>query len=95
MDEFMMFTIYVEGLNALLSAALLYVYAQNYRSLKSSVGLGLMVFSFVLLLQNAGGIFLHFSSGEVYAKMVATQVFALKAIESIALIALAYSVWKD
>lgn len=95
MDEFMMFTIYAEGLNALLAAGLLYVYAQNYRALKSSVGLGLVIFSFVLLVQNLGGIFLHFSSGEVYAKMVATQVFALKFIETIALLALAYAAWKE
>ncbi|QQR93053.1 MAG: hypothetical protein IPJ89_02315 [Candidatus Iainarchaeum archaeon] len=95
MDEFMMYTIYVEGFNALLSVALLYIYAQNYRALKSSVGMGLMIFSFVLFLQNAGGILLHFTSGEVYTTMVATQVFALKLIEGIALIALAYSAWKE
>ncbi len=95
MEEFMMWTIYLEGLNALLSLGLLYVYAQNYRALKSSVGLGLMIFSLVLLLQNTGGIFLHFSSGEVYAKMVATQVFGLKLVESLALLVLSYTAWKN
>lgn len=95
MDEFMMFTIYLEGLNALLSLGLLSIYTQNYRALKSSVGMGLMIFALVILLQNAGGIILHFTSGEVYASMVATQVFGLKLIESIALVALAYSAWKE
>lgn len=95
MDEFMMYTIYVEGFNALLSVALLYIYTQNYRALKSSVGMGLVIFSFVLLVHNLGGILLHFTSGEVYAKMVATQVFALKLIETIALLALSYAAWKD
>jgi hypothetical protein len=85
----------LEGLNALLSLALLYVYAQNYRALKSGVGMGLLIFSFVLLLQNAAGLYLHFTSGEVYASMVATQVFALKLVETIALIVLAYTAWKE
>lgn len=91
----MMFTIYLEGLNALLSLALLAAYTQNYRALKSNVGMGLMIFAFVLLLQNAAGLYLHFTSGDIYAPMAAAEVFGLKGIETVALIILAYTAWKE
>ncbi len=90
-----MLTIYLEGLNALLTAYLLSVYIPNYRVLKSGVGLGLCVFAGLLLLQNAAGLFLHFTSGEIYVKMLATQVFVLKLIETCALIVLSYTAWKE
>lgn len=90
-----MFTLYLEGLNALLLLGLGSIYWQNYRALPTLVGAGLLVFSLILLLQNGAGIFLHFTGGELYGAMAATHVFVLKLIETLALAFLAYSAWKE
>ena len=95
MDEFMMGLIYLEGINLLLSAALLWVFAQNYRVLKTTPGMGLVLFSAVLFIQNLIGVYLHYTTGEFYAKMLATHAFGLEAVEMIALAVLTYSAWKD
>ncbi len=95
MDEFMMYTLYLEGLNTIFLAGLLYIYIPNYKALKSLTGAGLILFSLVLLIQNLAGIFLHFTGGELYAKMLAVQVFGLKLIETIAILVLSYSAWKE
>jgi len=95
MEEFMMGLIYLEGLNVLLSAGLLWLYAQNYQALRSAPGMGLVVFSFVLFVQNAAGLYLHFTTGEFYAKMLATHAFGLELVETLALGVLAYTGWKD
>ncbi len=95
MDELMMGLIYLEGLNVLLSAVLLWLYAQNYRALRSAPGMGLVVFAFVLFVQNAVGLYLHYTTGEFYAKMLATHAFGLELVETLALAVLAYSGWKD
>jgi hypothetical protein len=95
MEELMMATIYVEIINAALALFLVYVYYQNYRVLKSNTGAGLLVFASVLLLENLAGLYLHFSTGEFYAKMVATHVFVLKSVELLALAALSYTAWKE
>lgn len=95
MDELMMGLIYVEGLNVLLSAGLLALYAQNYRALKSAPGMGLVLFAFVLFVQNGIGLYLHFTTGEFYAKMLATHAFGLELVETLALAVLAYTGWKE
>ena len=95
MEEIMMYTIYLEGLNSLLLIVLLNMYLQNYRALKSAAGVGLMVFAGLLLIQNLVGIYLHLTTGEFYALMHASQVFVLKLIETVGLGILAYSAWKE
>ncbi len=95
MDEFMMGLIYLEGLNVVLSAGLLYLYYQNHRVLKTTPGFGLLIFSLVLFIQNAAGLYLHYTTGEFYAKMLATHAFGLELVETLALAVLAYTAWKE
>ena len=95
MEEYMMYTLYLEGINTLLLLVLLYVYGSNYRALKTMAGAGLILFSLVLLIQNLAGIFLHFTGGELYGKMAAMHVFILKLVETLALSVLTYSAWKE
>lgn len=95
MEDMMMNLIYVEGVNLILSAFLLYVYFQNYRTLKSTAGMGLLLFSGVLFIQNLAGVYLHLTTGEFYAHMLATHGFFLEGIETIALIVLSYTAWKE
>lgn len=95
MDEFMMYTLYLEGLNAVLLLGLLFVYVPNYRALQSMTGAGLILFSLVLLIQNLAGIYLHLTGGELYGKMAVLHVFGLKVLETIALGMLVYSAWKE
>lgn len=95
MDELMMGLIYLEGLNAVLAAILLWLFAQNYRALKSTAGLGLLLFSVVFFLQNVSGTYLHFTTGEFYAKMIATHAFMLELVETVALAALLYTTWNE
>lgn len=95
MDEFMMINLALEALNGLLLIGLLTVYVPNYRTLPSISGMGLIVFSSLLLLQNIVGIFLHFSGQGLYEKMASVQECGLQLIETIALLVLAYSTWKE
>lgn len=95
MDELMMGLIYVEGINVALSVVLVVLYYQNYRALRSAAGLGLLVFSLVFLVQNGAGLYLHYTTGEFYAKMLATHAFVLELVETLALAALAYTGWKE
>ncbi len=90
-----MYTLYLEGINTLILAGLLTVYVSNYKALRSLSGLGLIVFSLLLLVQNLAGIYLHFTGGELYDKMSSLHVFGLKVLETMALIILAYSAWKE
>ena len=95
MYEFMMYTLYLEVLNVLLLLGLLTRYIPNYRALHSMTGLGLILFSVVLLIQNAVGLFFHFSGWELDTKMSAIQEWGLQLIETLALLVLIYSAWKE
>ena len=95
MHELMSFSIALELVNSILLIGLLWVYYQNYQALKLPEAMGMMVFAFVLLLQNLAGLYFHFSMGEFYIAELASQILILELIETIALAVLSYTAWKE
>ena len=60
-------TVVFEVLNILLLLFLLSVYLNNYRQIKTSIGLGLIIFSALLLMQNAMAVYFHFAMVDYYS----------------------------
>ncbi|MBI4043843.1 MAG: hypothetical protein HY393_03485 [Candidatus Diapherotrites archaeon] len=87
-------TVALEILNVVLLVGLLYVFMQNYRSMKTHFGLGLILFAGILLLQNLAALGFHWFMVAYYTKEVAFHALALKALESAALIVLSWITWK-
>lgn len=85
----------LEAINSVLLVLLLYVYVGNYRQMKSSLGLGLAVFAFFLLLQNVLGIYFHLMMVDYYSKDVMGQAFLITAAQTIALAVLAWVTYRE
>ena len=91
----MEFAIILELLNAAMLVALLYVYVQNYRQMKNAFVLGLIIFAFFLLAQNAVAIYFHIVMIDYYSKDVMAQAFWMTAMQSVGLAALLWATWKQ
>ncbi len=85
----------LEALNAVLLLALLYVYVQNYREMKTNFGLGLIIFAAFLLLQNLVALYFHLMMVEFYSAAVMGHALVLNALQFAALVALNYVTWKE
>lgn len=80
------------GLNALLLLALSAVWVRNYRTFRTPMTLGLLVFALVLLVENAVAIYFFFSMSMFYSGDPAVQqaVLVLRALQFVALVFLTY-----
>lgn len=85
----------LEILNSALVLLLLRVYLQNYREMKTVFGLGLIVFSFFLLLQNLISIYFHLMMIDYYSKEVMQHAFIITAAQTAALAVLAWVTYKE
>ncbi|HLC79173.1 MAG TPA: hypothetical protein VJG83_01965 [archaeon] len=88
-------TVVVELVNIILLAFLLIVYANNYRQMRSALGLGLVVFAAFLLAQNLIAVYFHFSMIDYYSNEVMQHAFILSSVQTVALAALAWVTWKE
>ena len=88
-------TVIFEIVNVVLLLFLLSVYVQNYREMKTHLGLGLIIFAGFLLIQNLTGIYFHFVMIEYYSFEVMGHARVLSGIQTVALIVLAYVTWKE
>lgn len=88
-------TVIFEIVNVALLLFLLNVYVQNYREMKTHLGLGLIIFAGFLLLQNLIGIYFHFVMIEYYSFEVMWHARVLSGIQTVALIVLSYVTWKE
>jgi hypothetical protein len=84
------------GVNALLLAALCFVWLRNYRRFKTPLVLGLLAFAAVMLVENLAAIYFFFSMGMLYAGDPQAQQFvaALRGLEMLALLFLTYVTWQ-
>jgi len=91
----MQMTVLFETVNVLLVLFLLKVYVENYRQMKTPLGLGLIIFSGFLLLQNITAAYFHFTMVDYYSTEVMAQAFVLTGLETVALAVLSWVTWKD
>lgn len=81
------------GLNSLLLVVLLAVWLRNYREFRSTMILGLVGFSAVLLLENLLAVYFFFASMKMlYASdpLVGQVVFVMRSLQFLAIVFLTY-----
>lgn len=71
--------------NVLLALALLFIYAQNYRKIKSKYTVGLIVFALFFLLQSAMGLYFDASMVMYYSAQAQAAAMVLEGIKAVAL----------
>lgn len=76
--------------NALLLSVLASVWIQNYRTFRTPLIMGLLVFSLVFLLENLVAVYFFFGEGYLYGTDPHVQqvVMVLRALQFVALVAL-------
>ncbi|MEW6722335.1 MAG: hypothetical protein AB1324_03670 [Candidatus Micrarchaeota archaeon] len=80
--------------NVLLLLSLAYVYVSNYMKVRSKIGLGLIFFAGLMLLQNLAAIYFQFMMIMYYTDEVASFALILTLLETLGLACLAYITWK-
>ena len=85
----------IEVLNAVLLIALLYAYVQNYREMKTNLGLGLILFAGLLLVQNLLALYFHLMMHDFYSMEAMQHATFLNGAQLIALAILNYVTWKE
>lgn len=82
----------ISGGNVLLLGILAYVWIQNYRTFRTSMILGLLAFSVVLMCENLVAVYFFFADGMLYGSEPHVQraVMILRGLQFIALLFLSY-----
>jgi len=78
------------GVNIILTIILVIVYARNYKTIKSKMTLGLLVFGALFLLENIIDIIFYGITGSQLAFDFTTVHFIVNLIEMIGLLTLSY-----
>ena len=87
--------IIIEAINSVLLLSLLYVYAGNYRQMRSNFTLGLIVFAAFLLLQNLAALYFHLMMVDYYSDVVMQHALVISGVQTVALAVLNYVTWKE
>lgn len=81
--------------SAILLAALLAVYLDNHRQLRSPFTLGLLFFAALLLVQNLGSVYFYFMMAEAgQGSGVAVPMMILQIVELVGFSTLFYVTWR-
>lgn len=86
--------IILEIINAVLLLFLLYIYANNYREMKTAFGLGLILFALLFLVQNLLAVFFHLTMMDYYSAAAMQHALVLSGLQTIALAILSFVTWK-
>lgn len=86
----------LSGGNIVLLAVLTYVWLQNYRTFRTPLVLGLLVFSLVFMLENVVAVYFFFAEEMLYGyeSIVHRVMLALRALQFVALLSLVYVTMK-
>ena len=86
----------LSGVNIVMLAALVVVWARNYRTFRTPLILGLVAFSTVMLVENAVAVYYFLSMRMLFTADPTVQrvVFALRALQLLALAFLTYVTMK-
>lgn len=83
-------SIALSAINIGILVSLIYVYANNYQTLKSQFSLGLLIFASILLVENALAFYFNWTMMGLYAETVAQQGLILRGLETASLVILGY-----
>jgi hypothetical protein len=76
-------------------AALLYVYGTNFRSLRSPLSLGLIIFAALFFIENAAAMYFYVSLADGgFGASVAIPMLALNAVELVGFATLFFISWR-
>jgi len=80
--------------NVLLILGLMYVYFKNFQKVKSGFTIGLLLFTFLFLAQNAVCLYFTATMMPYYAEGVESYVLALTGMQTAAFVVMNYITWK-
>lgn len=92
MSTLMMIATALSVLNIVLLGVLIAIWGKNYRTFRTPLVLGLLIFAMVLLIENAAAVYFFFSTKMLYsgAPGIDRAVTTLRVLQSIALVSLTY-----
>jgi len=94
MDEIYLISFGIYVIGTALSALLLYIYAKNYRHIKSHYNIGLMIFALLFLIDNVISLHQVLFSWSHYSTSAISHVLLQDVIDVVGLSALLYITWK-
>jgi hypothetical protein len=95
LGTFWMIDIVIAVASALVLVGLLYIYATNYRSLRSPFALGLVVFASLFLLENLAAMYFYMAMADSnVGASVALPMLVLNAAELVGFSTLFYVSWR-
>ena len=84
----------ITGINLLLLLSLLYVYVQNFMKLRSLFTAGLLIFTFLFIVQNALLFYFNMTMMNFYGESVMVYGLILSIIQLVAFLILNIVTWK-
>ena len=90
----MLWTHVLMGVSTLALLGLLYIYAKNLQHAKSRFTIGLFLFAFLFLLQNAVSLYYYLTMMTYYVDAVAVHVFILTLLQTIAFLLMLKLSWE-
>ena len=94
MTMIMQLTTILTFVSIILLLALLWIYWQNYRKLKSGFTLGLITFALIFLIQNLMSFYYFATMMPYFVDAVEIHVFLLSMLQSIAFAVMLWNAWK-
>ena len=82
------------AVNVAVVAGVLYVYASNFSPLRSKLGLGLIAFAGILVLQNIVAAFMYWGLAQMYTAVVAVPILLVTSLETTGLLFLLWVTWR-
>lgn len=73
---------------------LLYIYGQNFRSLRSPLSVGLILFAALFIAENLAAIYFYVLMSDSYGAAVALPLLALNGVELVGFATLFYVSWR-
>jgi hypothetical protein len=90
----MSITMVLSAASTLMLLVLIYIYYTNFKKIKSSFTLGLMLFALLFLVQNLVSLYYYFTMMEFYVEQVSMHVFVLTLLQAIAFAIMLKLTWE-
>lgn len=94
MAMLMQATTILTAISTLLLSALLYVYLNNLKKIKSKFTIGLFVFALLFLIQNIVSLYFYLTMMDYYVPQVEMHVFIFTLLQAIAFMILLKITWE-
>jgi len=94
MEILMTLTTILTAASVILLFALLFVYFRNLKRVKSKLLIGLIIFSFVFLLQNVFSLYYSLTMMQYYVPEIQVHVFVFSLLQAIAFAVMLWITWE-